>query len=176
MIVTNEKGEIRVCNLIVTKAHSQFELALIQMRESLHLYGHEQPSVFYTDNMADKEFLENCFPSLQEGVIPVEKYSNLKPLEIPSDVGIMVIQSVDKINAAMQSLLQLLPDDDAEGVVVIALDSEWDVEVSEQGYVTGRGQTAILQIAFGKQIYIIQVSNFNSPSDAQLYKYFRLVK
>ena len=101
------------------------------MRESLHLYGHEQPSVFYTDNMADKEFLENCFPSLWEGVIPVEKYSNLKPLKIPSDVGITVIQSVDEINAAMQSLLQLLPDDDAEAVVVIALDSEWNMEVSE---------------------------------------------
>jgi hypothetical protein len=43
----------------------------------------------------------------------------------------MVIQSVDEINATMQSLLQLLPDDDAEGVIVIALDSEWNVEVSE---------------------------------------------
>jgi hypothetical protein len=39
----------------------------------------------------------------------------------------------------MQSLLQLLPDNDAEGVVVIALDSEWNVEVSERGYFSGRG-------------------------------------
>jgi hypothetical protein len=66
---------------------------------------------------------------------------------------------VDEINAAMQSILQLLPDSDAEGVVIIALDSEWNVEVSEHGYVTGWGQTAILQIAFGRQIYIIQASH-----------------
>lgn len=28
LTVTNEKGEIRVCNLVATKSHSQFELAL----------------------------------------------------------------------------------------------------------------------------------------------------
>jgi hypothetical protein len=54
------------------------------MRESLHLYGHDQPSVFYIDNMADKEFLKNCFPSLQEDVVPVEKYSSLELLMLQS--------------------------------------------------------------------------------------------
>jgi hypothetical protein len=65
LTVTNEKGEIRICNLVATKSHSQFELALQEMRKSLELYGHDQPSVFYTDNMVDKEFFKKCFPSLQ---------------------------------------------------------------------------------------------------------------
>ncbi|KAF8057979.1 hypothetical protein FPV67DRAFT_1525179 [Lyophyllum atratum] len=158
LTVTNEKGEIRICNLVATKAHSQFELALNRMRESLDLYGHDQPVLFYTDNVADKEFLERCFPSLREGVLAVEKYSHLPSFTIPSDVEISVLRTSTEIDDTMRSILQLLPDDDDEtGVVVIALDSEWNVETSERGYVTGRGQTAVLQIALGKKIYILQI-------------------
>lgn len=58
------------------------------MRDSLSLYGHRQPTVFYTDNMADKQFLESCFPSLRDGVVDVDKYSHLPPLTIPDDVNI----------------------------------------------------------------------------------------
>jgi hypothetical protein len=57
LTVTNEKGEIRVCNLVATKSYSQFELALNRMRESLERYGHDQPAIFYPDNMSDKGFL-----------------------------------------------------------------------------------------------------------------------
>jgi len=79
LTVTNQKGEIRSSNLVATKAHSQFCLALNRMRESLQLYGHRQPELFYTDNMADKGFLESSFPSLLENVVPVQKYANLGP-------------------------------------------------------------------------------------------------
>jgi hypothetical protein len=84
LTVTNEKGEIQVCDLVATKAHSQFELALKRMQESLDLYGHSQPTLFYTDNMADKAFLEASFPSLRQNVVPVEKYSHLEPIAIPN--------------------------------------------------------------------------------------------
>jgi hypothetical protein len=129
------------------------------MRESLHLYSHDQPSVFYTDNMADKDFLETCFSSLWENIVLVEKYSDLEPLIIPSDIQISILKSTNKINAAMQSILLLLPDDDTKGVVVAALNSEWNVEVSEHGFVTGQGQAAVLQVAVGKHIYVIQVNH-----------------
>jgi hypothetical protein len=101
LTVTNEKGEIRICNLVATKSHSQFELALQKMRKSLELYGHDQPSVFYTDNMADKEFLEKCFPSLQRDVVPIEKHSNLEPLSIPNHFQISVKQSATTIDDVM---------------------------------------------------------------------------
>ncbi|KAF8237933.1 hypothetical protein L208DRAFT_1506381, partial [Tricholoma matsutake] len=127
LTMTNEKGEIRICNLIATKSHSQFELALQEMRRSLELYGHDQPSVFYTDNMANKEFLKKCFPSLQRDVVPIEKHSNLEPLSIPDHFQISVKQSATMINDAMRVLLDLLPDNDAPGTLVIGLDAEWNV-------------------------------------------------
>ncbi|GLB43789.1 putative essential for the formation of DNA replication focal centers [Lyophyllum shimeji] len=157
LTVTNEKGEIRVCNLVATKSHSQFELALQRMRASLELYGHDQPDVFYTDNMADKEFLEKCFPSLRRDVVPIEKHSHLDPLSIPDHVQISVKRSITTIDDAMRTLLDLLPDDDEMGSLVIGLDAEWNIETSERGYVTGRGQTAVLQIAHGTNIFIMQI-------------------
>src|SRR4051812_28155096 len=71
LTVTNEYGEIKVLALVATKAHAQFEVALINMRKSLALYGHKPPSFFFTDNMSDKSFLEKCFPSLLENVQPI---------------------------------------------------------------------------------------------------------
>ncbi|KAF8075254.1 hypothetical protein FPV67DRAFT_1728203, partial [Lyophyllum atratum] len=159
LTVTNEKGEIRACNLVASKSHSQFELALLQMRESLELYGHDQPRLFYTDNMADKEFLEKCFPSLRHDVVPVEKHAKLDPLTIPPNVQVTVKNSVLAIDDAMRTILDLLPDDDSSpsNPIVIGLDAEWNVETSERGYVTGRGQTAILQVAHGSNIFILQI-------------------
>lgn len=145
---------------MATKSHSQYELALQKMRTSLDLYGHEQPCVFYTDSMADKEFLERCFPSLCEDLVPVEKYSHLDPLSIPSGFDISVKKTDDTINDAMRTILDFLPENDASGsesTVTIGLDAEWNVEISERGYVTGRGQTAVLQIAHGTKVYILQV-------------------
>lgn len=129
------------------------------MRQSLELYGHSQPQLFYTDNMADKAFLEKCFPSLREDLVPVEKHSDLEPLSIPDDFQISVKKSATAIDDAMRTILEQLPDDESSESLVIGIDAEWNVEQSERGYVTGRGQTAVLQIAYKKQIYIMQVSN-----------------
>ncbi|KAF5381364.1 hypothetical protein D9615_008300 [Tricholomella constricta] len=137
LTVTNERGEIRVCNLVATKSHSQFELALQRMRESLSQYGHDEPSIFYTDNMADKEFLEKCFPSLRNDVVPVAlQYSHLQPLEIPSHFQISIKKTATAIDDAMRTILELLPEDDSSRTITIGLDAEWNVEVSQQGYIT----------------------------------------
>ncbi|KAJ3836717.1 hypothetical protein F5878DRAFT_508001, partial [Lentinula raphanica] len=158
LTATNEKGEIRLCNLVASKSHSQFEIALRKLSESLAMYGHSQPSICYTDNMADQPFMEQVLPSLREGVNPVENHSHLDPLTIPSDVTIIYpLQTSSQVDDAMRSILQLLPDHDDGGGVVIGLDAEYNVEVSSRGYVTGRGQTAVLQIACGKNIFILQV-------------------
>ncbi|KAJ7193618.1 hypothetical protein GGX14DRAFT_378783, partial [Mycena pura] len=157
LTITNEKGEIRVCNLVATKSHSQFELSLNRMRESLERYGHDQPQIFYTDNMSDKDFLERCFPSLREDVIAVEKYSHLEALEIPPTTSVIIMDEVDRIDEAMRSILHDIPEDDEDSTLLLFLDSEWNVETSERGYVTGRGATAILQLAYQDKIYIIQL-------------------
>ncbi|GBE88542.1 hypothetical protein SCP_1303580 [Sparassis crispa] len=154
LTVTNERGEIRVCNLVATKAHSQFELALVRMRESLELYGHRQPTLFYTDNMADKQFLETSFPSLRENVIPVEKYAHLDQLVIPSHVNVYVKETADAIQ---QAILTIIDQVDENNPITVGFDAEWNVDLAEAGQSHGRARTAIIQIAFGNQVYILKI-------------------
>ncbi len=148
-----------MCDLVATKAHSQFELALKRMRESLDLYGHSQPTLFYTDNMADKAFLEASFPSLRQNVVPVEKYSHLEPIAIPPNIHVLIKNSPQSIDDAVRSIMDSLPQD-GMGSIYVGFDTEWNVNVSEHGFVTGRGQTAIIQIAHEDVIYIFQVKVF----------------
>ena len=155
--VTNERNEIRVCNFVATKSHSQFEMALRDVNNSLKLYGHPQPSLFYTDNISDKKFLEDCFPSLRHSVTPVEKHGHLEEFIIPSNSPILVKNNPTAINDAMRTILDDIPED--EGSIVVGFDSEWNVDVSAQGRVTRRGRTAIIQIAYGNRVYILQVNS-----------------
>ena len=128
------------------------------MRESLELYGHRQPELFYTDNMADKSFLESSFNSLREAVVPVEKYGNLEPFVLPSDVQIFVRTGDSAINAALSTIIDQVPtDDSSDSDLVVGYDSEWNVTLSDTGQ-QKRGEIAIVQIAFEKRVYILQVS------------------
>ena len=74
--MTNEFGKIRICDLVPTKAHSQFDIALTRMNHSIHLYGLDPPHVIFTDNLADKPMLEQHFPSLRQGVHPVNTHGD----------------------------------------------------------------------------------------------------
>ena len=160
LTATNENSEIRCCNLVATKAHSQYELALIRIRKSLELYSLSQPSLAYTDNMSDRGFLEKSFPSLHTGVIPVEKYGDLEEYRLPPNVEISVKNEPSSINAAMETILDDVPSDDPDTQIVVGFDSEWNVEVSVGGRVHERGRTSIIQIAYKNRVYILQVSFF----------------
>lgn len=168
LTVTNEKGEIRICNFVATKSHSQFEDALARMRTSLNLYGHRQPLLFFTDNMADKHLLETSFPSLRNDVVPLEKYANYDPLEIPADVQVFTKDSTHSIDLAVSTILNDVPDD--HGEIIVGFDMEWNVELSPQGFVRSSGKAAIIQIAYKKRIYVLQVGfNFSiTKSSAKL--------
>jgi hypothetical protein len=155
-MVTNEKGQIRAINFVATKSHSQFELALVCMRESLVRYGHLQPKIFFTAMPVDRQFLENVFASLCEEVVPVEKYAHLEPFDIPSAVEILPKDTIASINDALSTILDDVPQDD--GYIVIGFDSEWNVELSPQGYVRNGGKTAVIQIAYQNRVYVLQVS------------------
>lgn len=158
LTVTNEKGEIRSSNLVATKAQSQSEMALVNMEKSLSLYGHSQPQVFYTDNVSDKPFLERCFPSLRQDVVPIQKYGNLEPFQIPPPptVKILLKDTSQSIDDAARWILNDVPQD--SGSIFVGFDTEWNVDLSSRGYVTSRGKTAIIQIAYQNRIYIFQVS------------------
>ncbi|KAF8056942.1 hypothetical protein FPV67DRAFT_1637573 [Lyophyllum atratum] len=160
LTVTNEKGEMRVCSLVGTKAHSQFELALKRMRQSLNLYGHSQPIIFYTDNMSDKQFLEESFPSLLEDVVPTEKYAHLEPISLPVDTRVFVKQASSTIDDAIRTILDSLPQNGGNTPIAVGFDSEWNVDVSAHGYVRSRGETAVIQIAHGNSVLVLQVGQF----------------
>jgi len=130
------------------------------MRESLELYGHRQPELFYTDNMADKSFLESSFDSLRENVVPVEKYGNLEPFILPADVQIFVRTGDTAINAALSTIIDQVPMDDDGSELVVGFDSEWNITISDTGQ-HERGEIAIVQIAYEKRVYILQVGVLN---------------
>lgn len=140
----NEKGEIRTCNLVTLKAHSQFSVAVDNVRDSLQMYGHLQPKVAYTDNLADKVFLESGFPSLCEDIKPVDKYGHLEPLKIPPSVCIYILNKASLINDTLGTILDDLFETDNEQNIVVGFDSEWNVEMSGSGHITGRGGTGVV--------------------------------
>lgn len=127
------------------------------MKLSLELYGHSQPTVFYTDNVTgDKQFLEQIFPSLRVDVTPVEKYAHLPPFEIPSHIIVQVKNTVSGINDDARKIFDSLSSD-GMSQIVIGFDTEWNVEGSVHGGIVSRGATAVIQIAHKDTIYIFQV-------------------
>lgn len=159
LTMTNEFGEIRICDLVPTKAHSQFDLALKRMSDSIRTYGMEPPKVIFTDNMADKRMLEEHFPSLKTGVHPVLD-NDLPFLTLPDNVEVRVCQTWFQVNAAILGLVDLIPEAGTGKKMVVGLDTEWDVDLdARQGGIPDRRQTAIMQIAHGTSIWIFQLTS-----------------
>ena len=104
--------------------------------------------------MADKQFLEASFPSLQEDVVPVEKYAHLNALVL--DAQIVVKHSAQAINDIALSILDSIPDGE-NSTIAVGFDTEWNVDLSQQQRGAGQRATAIIQLAYGKQVYILQV-------------------
>ncbi|KAL6304628.1 hypothetical protein BKA93DRAFT_718075, partial [Sparassis latifolia] len=154
LTVTNEKGEIRVCDLVATKSHSQFELALTRMRQSLDTYGHCQPTLFYTDNMSDKQFLKTSFPSLQENIVAVEKYAHLEQLVVPTGVSIFVKESSLAIDQAIFTIIDQVNENNP---ITVGFDAEWNVDLSQAVQCEGHARTAVIQIAFENRVYILKI-------------------
>lgn len=121
----------------------------------MKLYGHPEPTAAYTDNLADKALLESVFPSLRAGIVPVEKYGHLEPLLLPSNIEIHLRRGHNAINAAVSTILDRLPLDDDEDIIV-GYDCEWNCVVSDNGQVE-KGEIAVIQIAYKKHVYILQV-------------------
>jgi len=155
LTVTNEMGEIRVLALVATKAHSQFEIALKRMSESLRLYGHCQPKLFYTDDLKDKGFLERTFDSLLEGVQPIDKFAHLPILKLPGKWT----YTVKSTAAQIQQVLGTIQEDAANShpvPIVVGLDVEWNVDLTP-GH-SQQGKPAVVAIAYKTRIFILQIA------------------
>ncbi|KAG6835293.1 hypothetical protein H0H93_003051 [Arthromyces matolae] len=160
LTVTNEKGEIRVCLFVATKSHSQYVEALRKMSHDLTQYGHPQPELFYTDNLIDKGMLESIFTSLLNEVTPIEKYAHLPYIALPLSCTPQVLSSVTEINNTIRGILDDIPSPSeslSDTRLVVGFDSEWNVETSMSGHIVGHGPPAVIQIAYKKQVFILQV-------------------
>lgn len=153
MSITNQYGDIRGAYLTTSKAQSQFTPALCTIAKSLPLYGHQLPQLFYTDNVDDAPMLQRCFPSLAEGVTPVDENAALPPFTIPDDVSVKVLHTLSQIDDAMKSIIDCLEVESDDESLVIGLDAEWNVDRQSPT----PANTSVLQIAFQKNIYVIQV-------------------
>ena len=131
------------------------------MQASLDMYGHSSPEIVYTDNLADKPFLESVFPSLRKDVTPIEKYGHLEPFLLPSHITINVRREEKAIDAAMRNIIDCVPIDEREPDLVIGFDTEWNFVISDDGRCE-KGDVAIIQIAYASYVYILQVSLFYS--------------
>lgn len=158
-MMTNQSGHICAAHFVATKSHQAFEPGLIKIRESLVLYGHLPLSLIFTDTMLDKLFLETVFPSLREGVCPIEKYSQLEEYILPDSITITTHDTVAAINSILLPILDAIPDEDSDGYLVVGFDAEWNVSISDHGAME-RGDVAIVQIAFEDNVYILQVCIF----------------
>ncbi|KAF6749915.1 hypothetical protein DFP72DRAFT_818260, partial [Ephemerocybe angulata] len=161
LAVTNENGEIRSFHLVSTTGHSQTEVALSSISESLEMYGHDQPKAIYTDNIGgDKQFLERVFSSsLTQDVIAVEDYLYLSELRVPQDtVSILVKSTATTINLACQMIMDDLGPD-GEGTLVVGFDTEWNVDVEANDRLHHRGPTVLVQIAYRNHVYVFQVGD-----------------
>ena len=110
---------------------------------------------FYTDNpAADKQFLESIFPSLLEDVVPVNKYPNLKPVNLPDDVYLDLQSSASGIEQALSKITDDLDMENDTPHLAVGFDAEWNVHLQ-----TGSNAepTAIIQIAYRKWVHILQV-------------------
>src|SRR5882762_1217014 len=157
LTVTNEYGEIRVLALVATKAHAQFEHALLQLCISLTTYGHPQPELFYTDNLGDKPFLEKCFLSLLENVQPVDKFAKLPLLSLPSKMVILTKSSPTQIQNALGPIQEILANSEGQKVAV-GIDVKWNVDLA--AVPSTQGKPAIVTIVYKTHVYILQVAQF----------------
>ena len=104
------------------------------------MFGHSQPEVIYTDNpAADKQFLESIFPSITQGVVPVEKYPGLKSFVLPVDVTWAVNHTAAEISGACT---RILDDLDEESPIVIGFDAEFNVSMIQGAGPEPRGSEA----------------------------------
>ncbi|KAG2219719.1 hypothetical protein INT45_006051, partial [Circinella minor] len=148
--VLNEYEEIRLQFLVPTKSLSHLQYGFDKLREAYELYGHEQPEIFFTDNViGDQGFLKSVFPSLLKDVIPVSEPATIEPLNIPSypllqipkdEVVIRCISQYQDIDINLDEFIKKINN---QSMQVIGLDCEWPVNQRTKR----QGKFSTIQIA-----------------------------
>ncbi|KIK69404.1 hypothetical protein GYMLUDRAFT_237207 [Collybiopsis luxurians FD-317 M1] len=153
--IVNELEQIRYQFFVPTKSQSHLREGLEAIAKSLKDHGLAEPVIGYTDVPAvDMAIFTECFPSLKKNVVPVQldEYGDLPRLSLPDGVTPLLISS-DQIEQACYVIQDALRGDTTE--IHIGFDMEWDFTAGSGG--TGPHKTALIQIAYGKTVYLLQV-------------------
>lgn len=169
MDVTTEFGEIRLSVFTSTKSHEAFEPSFLALRDSLQRYGHPQPELVFTDNVSDATMLQRIYPSLLEGVQPVDAWAHLDPLSLPPtpQICVTLVQGLENIENIIRGYL--FQPDGSEQLdsfkMVVGMDMEWNVQISNCGPAVSAksGKTAILTIAQDTTVHVLQIAPFVFP-------------
>ncbi|TFY73280.1 hypothetical protein EWM64_g10732 [Hericium alpestre] len=156
-MTVNEYGKICQMTLTLTKGHDQFMPSLGQMPDLLVNYGHRDIELVFTDSThVDKAQLKHIFPALLYDVHPVPNHSSLPSLEIPQDWSTWILSSEYQIRTRITCIMDDLAKLDNMGKLQVGFDMEWPVD-----RINGiHGPVAIIQISYGKDIFILQLRAF----------------
>ncbi|KAL8287117.1 hypothetical protein RQP46_003569 [Phenoliferia psychrophenolica] len=182
LTVTNERGEIRSIYFVPTQAHSAFVSALLALRKSLTIFGHQQPLVFYTDTVGgDGAFLRECFPSLTLGVKPPSKWGDLVAFRLDPASPPIIVSSYTEAEATLDFVLEQVPEEAETQTMVIGFDAEWSVSLVYGGHggivSSKRGDgVAVIQNAWERNNYIFQLGKIRRTSKKLPPSLLRLLK
>ncbi|KAG2212586.1 hypothetical protein INT47_000562 [Mucor saturninus] len=122
---------------VPTKGHAHVKPLLCALKRSYELYGHTMPKIVFTDNVVgDQKLFEDIFPSLIIDVKHVDDITvevtdqghELPVYEIPSDVIVDCLSSIDSINFFMKTILNDIRDRRTRKKVFIIQTKHFDVD------------------------------------------------
>ena len=149
---TDEFGEIRVQFHVVTDGQDQFAGPIAYLLETLAAYGHELPTLFFTDKPKDDDaFFKQVIPSLQamqnrlDGFIASPEVA--APVAEFEDLNITIIKKATLMASPLTSLRNLvraLPTREK----VISIDCEWNTAKDSQGRIVANDKVALIQLGY----------------------------
>ena len=124
--------------------------------KSYHLYGHQEPQIFYTENIAnDKRFLQGTIPSLNQPLSATTitttsasstttnniTNNNSNYISLPDHISPRYIRTVSDAIIAIEQILSDIRDGRS---ITIDFDTEWNYNKVTK-YI---GKTAVVQILY----------------------------
>ncbi|KAH9478811.1 Werner Syndrome-like exonuclease [Psilocybe cubensis] len=151
--------------LTLTKSHEERSGPLQQIAKSVKRYGHDNPSVMYSDDpVKDKPLLYSAFPELFEDLMPTAAAHGLTALDLPDDIKVSWLASWDVTESTLAALLSSL-DSDSERYLCVSLDAEWNL--------SRKIGVSVIQIAphsLPNVIYVIPVHKFGNKLPPSLLR------
>jgi hypothetical protein len=170
----NEYEEIRLQQLVPTKALSHLKGAFKDMLQAYELYGHDKPEYFFTDNVngeyslnpsynpflfitqlvaGDKSFLEQVIPSLRKNVSTANPDLSLPVLKIPAHIHVTCLDIHATIDRAMGSLMM---NTNGNQRIEVGFDCEWSTVFAA----SGPSKVCLIQVAYGSDVYLLRTGRF----------------